>query len=606
MEAVITNFNHLKTHRYFTVMISKKTSAILLITLLNTISSLLGGTFTVSSLTGGTNANGLYAAITGVNTSSDLTNTIAFSTNGTITLTTSLPSISNPVLINGFSAPTWSNVPVVSINFNSSPGLVFAGSSSQSTLQGLSLINARTPGVTLQSSSNNFYGNSIGLALDGITIAPNYGGGIFINPTSSYNMISYTQNFESTNISYYNTTNLSVTVSGWQGIRGSTTTNAYLTSTNNYLITGTANGNYGLLYIGNIQATSGTSFLILDPNLNYETSIYGPDLPSNGSLRLVGTAKGSSNDIINGFLFEGTTNDFNNPANYLTIDYPNASYNYVHSTMGGLAVVNVDNTNGILASSSWIYDIPSRTFTTQIQYPGSITDSSYGIWWNGGTRYTICGGYSTNLIAHITNFEQPIGTAFLVDYDSSVSGSNAFTHWSSFAYPANTNYVSHFEGISSPNAGYYTLSADSSVSSTNKTAVASLVTIPRQAGGSFGTATWIPLNYPLPGSTTSADSVYGNNIVGFADTNSPSLICMQAVVNALDVVNTISDNRGSGVTLKSSPMNLINACFLNSNTAYGFSAFGNCNGTSIEGNTTSNNALGAYYLMHATGITVTP
>lgn len=79
---------------------------------------------------------------------------------------------------------------------------------------------------------------------------------------------------------------------------------------------------------------------------------------------------------------------------------------------------------------------------------------------------------------------------------------------------------------------------------------------------------------------------------------------MQATVNALDFVNTISGNSGSGITLKSSPMNLINACFLDSNTAYGVSAFVNCNGTSIEGNTVTNNGLGAYYLMHASGIIV--
>ena len=36
---------------------------------------------------------------------------------------------------------------------------------------------------------------------------------------------------------------------------------------------------------------------------------------------------------------------------------------------------------------------------------------------------------------------------------------------------------------------------------------------------------------------------------------------MQAVVNALDVVNTISGNNRSGITLTSSPMNLIHAFF---------------------------------------------
>ena len=103
-------------------------------------------------------------------------------------------------------------------------------------------------------------------------------------------------------------------------------------------------------------------------------------------------------------------------------------------------------------------------------------------------RCTICDGYSNNLITHIANFSQLIRTAFLVDYDFSMSGSNAFTHWSSFAYPANTNYVCRFQVISRPKAGYYTISADTAISTTKTQTIGSLTTIPREADGSFGAA----------------------------------------------------------------------------------------------------------------------
>jgi hypothetical protein len=70
-------------------------------------------------------------------------------------------------------------------------------------------------------------------------------------------------------------------------------------------------------------------------------------------------------------------------------------------TMGGLAVGNYDNpadhgSDGLPfgPGHAVIYDIDSDTFLTDIVFPGAKSNSAYGIWWNGGTSYTIVGGYA--------------------------------------------------------------------------------------------------------------------------------------------------------------------------------------------------------------------
>ncbi len=75
----------------------------------------------------------------------------------------------------------------------------------------------------------------------------------------------------------------------------------------------------------------------------------------------------------------------------------------------------------------YLQRLAATKFLTDIVYPGSTTTTAYGIWYNGGTSYTICGGYSSN-----SNASEPIGNAYLVDYDSATG---QFTNWTSFAYP---------------------------------------------------------------------------------------------------------------------------------------------------------------------------
>src|SRR6202041_3323324 len=114
-------------------------------------------------------------------------------------------------------------------------------------------------------------------------------------------------------------------VSGWQGIRDSGTPGQYL-------ISGTSNAN-GLLYIGPISGAGGTSYSVNYPNA-YSTSVYGPDVVDGDVLRMVGSYRATQGGEVQGFVFQGTTGDLSDASDYQTIDYPGATYTYVHSTMG--------------------------------------------------------------------------------------------------------------------------------------------------------------------------------------------------------------------------------------------------------------------------------
>ena len=207
-----------------------------------------------------------------------------------------------------------------------------------------------------------------------------------INASSHGDLIG--QSDPVTSVSYYNADAVSMQpVSGWQGIRDSDTSGQYL-------ITGTSNAN-GLLYEGPISGAGGTSYSVNYPSAT-STSVYGPDDLGGNGVRLVGSYR-NGDGTVHGFLFQGTTADLSQSGNYRTIDYPGAQYTYVHSTMGDLAVGNADGPEGnapIGTGHAFLYDVAQSTFLTDIVYPGSTTTTAYGIWYNGGTSYTICGGYS--------------------------------------------------------------------------------------------------------------------------------------------------------------------------------------------------------------------
>ncbi len=131
----------------------------------------------------------LRAAIQKVNAVHSGNAVISFAVNGTIVLASALPSLTTTVDIDATTAPTFGgSAPVVEVNFNGQPGLVFASGSNGSQLYGLALANANGSGVTLNAGSITLNHNYIGLNLAGAA-AGNSGDGLYVSSSSTTNLI---------------------------------------------------------------------------------------------------------------------------------------------------------------------------------------------------------------------------------------------------------------------------------------------------------------------------------------------------------------------------------------------------------------------------------
>lgn len=450
---------------------------------------------------------------------------------------------------------------------NSSTGNTIGGtatgsSSSQNVFalhpQGNLISGNKANGVLINASStaNTIAGNFIGITATGNAALGNALDGVRVQNADG-NVIGQVDPV--TGVTYNNADSVPTQpVSGWEGIRGTSTSGQFL-------ISGTS-GNNGLLFEGN-AAGVGTSYTLEYPNAT-ATSVYGPDILSNGDLRLVGSYRNadalSAAVTVNGFVYQGPLSGLSNASNYKTIDMPGAKYNYVHSTMGGLAVGNYDSpldhgTNSLPLGPghAFLYDIAQGKFLTDIVVNGAISNTAYGIWYNGGTSYTICGGYSLNPVNNLSDQTQPIGKAYLIDYDSATG---KFSHATTFDDPRGVNFITHFEGISSVDKGIYTLNADSVQAGTGDPAQGSFVTVRRNADGSFGTATWVDLNYPgLDPVThiTSSNSVTGNQVVGIVVGGSADLAYQATINTGFQLSNVISGNGANGISLDSANNNRV-------------------------------------------------
>lgn len=499
---------------------------------------------------------------------------IAFGVAGTITLSRALPSLTSPVQIDGSTAPGFQKAPVVALNFANQPGLVAAKGAEGALIQSLSLVNAGSAAVTLRASRVTVAGNYIGLLPSG-SPGPNRGDGVKILASSKANLIG---GFDPvTGIRYFNTENDSAftvqPVTAWQGLRN------YTASPGRFLMCGTSGSN-GLLYVGPL-AGGGKSYLVQKPGASV-TSVYGPDNLDNGMLRLVGSFQPTADTkaFNYGFVWEGRPSDLPSGGVFRTIAYPGAKYQFTHSTMGGLAVGNADKpTKGGAAlgpGRAYIYDVEKRKFVTLIHYPGSKSNTAYGIWYNGDSKYTICGGYSPLPTNNLKNQRRPLaqGRAFLVDYDAKTG---KFSNWTTFRYRNQKNsrsFITHFEGISSAEPGVYTMNADSVKRGSTGPLQGSWVSVRRNPDGSFSKAQWVDLNYPgVKAGITSSNSVYGNHVVGLVITGDP--IAYQATVKiGFSLSNVISANKGNGVGIYGSDGNIVAQNYIGTNPA-GTAALGN-------------------------------
>lgn len=509
-------------------------------------------TFTVTNLLSA-GAGSLRSAINQANANPGA-DEIAFAVAGTIPLGSALPAISDTVSIDGSTAPGFTGSPRVTVNFRGQAGLRFGPGSDGSSLTNLSLVRANGAGVTLDASGITLAANTIGVLPNGTTAAPNTGAGVLVTARGSANRVGL-----ETAITYDVTPSVTAAVfgelpvEGWQGLTTAGSPGQYLitgTTTNPSATSETA----GLLYQGPLSGQGGAAYVMVMPDPDGQTTdgttAYSADNLGNGRLRIVGTysVTGAPNEL--GFVFEGTVDDVGTAANYRPIPrpHPSATWNIPHSTSGGLVVGNYDSsTSGGMPAGgglAYVYDAVNRTYLVpSLVYPGSASNTAYGIWHNGGTSYTICGGFANSPINNLLNPRVPLSQALLVDFDSATG---EFSNWKSYTYTppsGGPSGITHFEGISSVELGVYTLAA---TAATEAGTVAGFVTVRRNADGSFGEMQWTDLAPPVVGGSAFADSVYGNAVVGI-DPSNTGVNAYQATITPGG--NLISGNGGAGVRI---------------------------------------------------------
>jgi hypothetical protein len=322
-------------------------------------------------------------------------------------------------------------------------------------------------------------------------------------------------------VKYYNTNFLNVNVNGknvvggissWQGIRKLTNTNLINVGTTYP----TAQTGQGFIYIGNIQCNSGDSYYLSVPNYKY-TSIYGPDYDDNtGLFTFVGSCS-NGNDKTNGFIYKGTLKHLHKKENY---SFPSINKKYeitfIHSNMNGYLVGNSGNIN-VPKFRSFLYNINDLNHYIKIKFPGSLTTSTYGIWYNGGTSYTITGGYSNKINILIDKIYKnglpnvyPFENGFIADFDSLTK---KFSNWTTIDYKKfgfSIEHPLHIEGISglNNNLNTYSLSVQVLIDAKPQGYYLSII----RNKNTFDITNGVKIKYS--DGITTANSVVDNKIVG--------------------------------------------------------------------------------------------
>ncbi len=173
-----------------------------------------------------------------------------------------------------------------------------------------------------------------------------------------------------------------------------------------------------------------------------------------------------------------------------------------HSTNGGLVVGNFDT--NLKTGRAFVYDINAGSWAELVK-PEAVSITAYGIWYNGGTSYTIAGGYSDGNIYGIDR-------DYLVIWDSATQTASDWT-----AYDFNNRRVgvavSHFDGITTDNLGGFYLTGDWVATVPAPSAGAFFAHVRRGFRGPFGEARWTEVAYPCA-SSTSGNTVFENSVLG--------------------------------------------------------------------------------------------
>lgn len=229
----------------------------------------------------------------------------------------------------------------------------------------------------------------------------------------------------------------------------------------------------------------------------YLTNLYGPNNGHNTDIQVVGNYKTLETGSTSfGCLYQG---DLDGCGKWTTL-VPTSSNpvlnTIAHSTMGGLVVGNYSTKQKV--SRAFIYDIKTERYHEIIK-PGAKDVTAYGIWHDGGSCYTICGGYSD------LNAKSGVGSAYIVNWNNRT---RQFSDWRNYSYQNGKvkAVVTHFDGITSDGQGGYHLTGDWIGPSNGERA------------GFYceikdGNVKWSPVSYP--GKTlTSGNSIYKKVVIG--------------------------------------------------------------------------------------------
>src|SRR5437016_6318317 len=153
-------------------------------------------TFTVTN-TNDSGLGSLRQAIIDSNSTAGQKDTIAFNIPGTgvrtIAPLSSLPLITDPVVIDGTTQPGFAGTPIIDLNGASAGGTFgLILSSGSSTVRGLVINRFNGSAITLRGIDNAVEGNFIGTDATGKVALSNGGAGVLINGPSSGNRIGGT------------------------------------------------------------------------------------------------------------------------------------------------------------------------------------------------------------------------------------------------------------------------------------------------------------------------------------------------------------------------------------------------------------------------------
>ena len=232
--------------------------------------------------------------------------------------------------------------------------------------------------------SNGIYLGIIALA----SLVTGCGGGSSTSSSTSPETITYTT---------INSSTPSANFTSLTGIRG-------VSNSSNVYITGAAVTSSGIysnqLYVGPITG-GGTYYTLNVPGSNSSTNSYSADNWLDTQVKVVGSSV--INGVTKGFLYQGPVTNNNGVGTVGTAPWYDISfskngtvYNSIpHSVMNNIVVGGYQNA----LISAYICDITTATapvcndmsaaFASLPFVPAST--SAYGVWWNGGTSYTIVG-----------------------------------------------------------------------------------------------------------------------------------------------------------------------------------------------------------------------